>query len=1111
MVTQRRMDYPTFLKVLEGFTSPDNPQRNAAVDMFDQFKASQPEIAVQMILQCLKTDAAAELRLQCATLIRNIFRGFFLQKPDDNLWDSLSDPIRRHIKGELLACVNAEQNNLTRTNLCDAISDLALKLVPQAEWTDLNAKLFEMLSSSASSHQKSALKILGQLSMVLYAELSMNSADVAAITARCMCSSDMSVRYECLGFITNIVENGEKKVFRHLMNTVPAIMDTLVSMCEADHENSKQYLHFLVRIAEADSLFFKTDGKIVCQRLCSIIMKESFDEEVRALAVEVLLCIAENKPKLAMKIPGFIDSCVDILMALMLDIRDEKYANWLETGNEVDDSYERFYHIGEEGLDRLAKAFKEEENAKVIEVIFARLGQFLNHSEWYYCFAGIMAISQTAEYLPADQLEEHLENIMSVLLLKLKDDDCRVRFAACEAIGQVSLDHKPFVQETYHKEVLPSLLDAMNDSSARVQSHAMAAFINFTEEVTKSFLQPYVHCLMQQLIPRISLHTPHLVREQAVTAIAVTAAVIEEDFMEFYSTVMPSIMKIVEKCTEKGDRTCRGRAIECISIVGLSVGPERFMLDSQPAMNALLQIARGGFEDDDPVKEFIQLAMGRMCRVMKEQFVPYLPQILPSLLQVLSVQPNEVSEQDAENEDEDMTMVLLSDKAFALKTSLLEDQKRALELIKTFCEVLVEHFQDHIQSCISVILPLLSYLLSDDIKQKALNAMAELIIATRKITEQSKSNKGMLHAMICSTAEHVFKNLDEANSEGDFVEDASIMVAEASGLNECLMGAGPNVLPDAMVKVYVQKVFYLLKQSSERRALCETNRHEPDLDEDDVDLINREDQEEQLLRSTLLEILGTLMKHHTHEFLSTSASICIEFVQKNLEPNCPPEDKALAVYVCDDVFEHCGELGIPLWNGFLSKILDCLNDDDPRVRQAASYGIAQACKIQAFAAYANDAAIRLLAAARKSYHRNCDDNTAAADNAIAALGDCVRLHFMTVEDGMKYLNAWLEYLPLKEDEEEGVRVHGDLMELVMKNDVTVLGEENRNLQRIVEIFVEIYCTDFSESTLDEKIRVLFQQLGESRISSLLPHLSKKQKKQFERIGRDLQRGIQAVS
>lgn len=64
----------------------------------------------------------------------------------------------------------------------------------------------------------------------------------------------------------------------------------------------------------------------------------------------------------------------------------------------------------------------------------------------------------------------------------LGDPHAKVRWAACQALGQLCTDLGPGLQEAEHARILPGLMAVMRDfAQPRVQAHAAAAVVNFSE------------------------------------------------------------------------------------------------------------------------------------------------------------------------------------------------------------------------------------------------------------------------------------------------------------------------------------------------------------------------------------------------------------------------------------------------------------------------------------------------------------------------------------------------------------------------------------------------------------------------------------------------------
>lgn len=78
----------------------------------------------------------------------------------------------------------------------------------------------------------------------------------------------------------------------------------------------------------------------------------------------------------------------------------------------------------------------------------------------------------------------------------LQDPNAKVKWAACQAVGQLCTDLGPDIQEAEHARLLPGLLSVMDDfSQPRVQAHAAAAIVNFAENCEEVRLaQGYFSC-----------------------------------------------------------------------------------------------------------------------------------------------------------------------------------------------------------------------------------------------------------------------------------------------------------------------------------------------------------------------------------------------------------------------------------------------------------------------------------------------------------------------------------------------------------------------------------------------------------------------------------------
>jgi len=59
---------------------------------------------------------------------------------------------------------------------------------------------------------------------------------------------------------------------------------------------------------------------------------------------------------------------------------------------------------------------------------------------------------------------------------------------------------------------------------------------------------------------------------------------VQEHFQKYYDAVMPYLKAILMNATDKSNRMLRAKSMECISLVGMAVGKEKFRDDAKQVM-----------------------------------------------------------------------------------------------------------------------------------------------------------------------------------------------------------------------------------------------------------------------------------------------------------------------------------------------------------------------------------------------------------------------------------------------------------------------------------------------------------------------------------------------
>src|SRR6201994_189027 len=181
---------------------------------------------------------------------------------------------------------------------------------------------------------------------------------------------------------------------------------------------------------------------------------------------------------------------------------------------EVDDN-DQNHVAGEQTMDRLANKLGGQ---TLLPPTFNWLPRMMQSSAWRDRHAALMAISAISEGCRGLMVGE-LDKVLELVLPALRDPHPRVRWAGCNAVGQMSTDFAGTMQEKYHAIVVPAIIPVLDSPEPRVQAHAAAALVNFCEEAEKEILEPYLDDLLTHLFQLLQ-NEKRFVQEQALSTIA---------------------------------------------------------------------------------------------------------------------------------------------------------------------------------------------------------------------------------------------------------------------------------------------------------------------------------------------------------------------------------------------------------------------------------------------------------------------------------------------------------------------------------------------------------------------------------------------------------------
>ncbi|KAH1194365.1 Importin-5 [Glycine max] len=1076
--------------------SSSNDQRSQAESLFNLCKQARPEALLLGLAHLLHSSPNPETRTMSAILLRR----HLTRHHDSFLWPLLSPPARSSLHSLLLSSLHNEPLKSITKKLCDTVSELAAATLPDdsAAWPDLLPLLFQWVTSPDPRLQEISLLIFAQLAHYIGQTLLPQISTLHSVFLRSLHSSTPSdVRIAALAaainFIQCLTNSSDRDRFQDLL---PLMMQTLTEALNSGQEAvAQEALELLIELAGTEPRFLRRQIVDVVGSMLQVAEAETLEEGTRHLAIEFVVTLAEAReraPGMMRKFPQFVRKLFGVLMNLVLDIEDNPA--WHGAVDEDEDAGETSnYGFGQECLDRLSISLG---GNTIVPVASELLPTYLAAPEWEKHHAALIALAQIAEGCSKVMIK-NLEQVLSMILNSFRDPHPRVRWAAINAIGQLSTDLGPDLQVKFHHLVLPALAGAMDDfQNPRVQAHAASAVLNFTENCTPDILTPYLDGIVSKLLVLLQ-NGKQMVQEGALTALASVADSSEVQFQKYYDAVMPYLKAILVNANDKSNRMLRAKAMECISLVGMAVGKEKFRDDAKQVMDVLMSLQQSQLDADDPTASYMLQAWARLCKCLGQDFLPYMGFVMPPLLQSAQLKPDVTitsadSDTEFDEDDDSIETITLGDKRIGIKTSVLEEKATACNMLCCYADELKEGFFPWIDQVAFTLVPLLKFYFHEEVRKAAVSAMPELLSSAKSAVVKGQS-QGRDETYVKQLSDYIIPNLVEALHKEPEVEICASML---DALNECIQVSGSH-LDEKQVRSIVDEIKQVLTASSSRKHERAERAKEEDFDAEERELLNEENEQEEELFDQVGDCLGTLIKTFRTSFLPFFDELS-SYLTPLFGKDKTSEERRIAICIFDDVAEHGREAALKYYDSFLPFLLEACNDEYPDVRQAAVYGVGVCAEFggSVFSPLVGEALSRLDAVIR---HPNAlhADNIMAYDNAVSALGKICQFHRDSI-NAAQVVPAWLSCLPIKGDLIEAKVVHDQLCSMVERSDRELIGPNNQYLSKIVAVFAEILCagndlaTEQTVSRMINLLRQLQQTLPPSTLASTWSSLQPQQ-------------------
>ncbi|KIY43233.1 ARM repeat-containing protein [Fistulina hepatica ATCC 64428] len=840
-------------QILSNLVLGDNEIRASAEEAVNERLSSMPEVYLLGLAQfALAADTPVMRSFSFVLLRRLLFRkeaAALINRigPRLTLYDRLSSNSLTTLERVLLYSLSHEPSALVRHKAVDTIADVANEGMTRGRmWHALQAQALAMAQGELQGMLGPSAFLVFAASPALIADLQMDailgifargladdeSADVrhaalsAAIAYLCHCESAQFSR--CTAPPESNTSGPRSTIYLTRFLTTLLPLATSHPTLFAPHLSSLlTFLPGLIQpsvdsgptptVTQPFPASASASGSFGLPEDIDILRQAHRDDDVeddiatlRHTALEFMVSLTEAKPSMVSRVDGWTAVLVRACLEGMgeWDIPNDPTgaltAEWLAEDPSSATSSSEEDNLYEQSLDRLACALG---GKAVLPVAFTYIPSMLCSYDWRARHAGLMAIAAIGEGTGRVMVNE-LGKVVSLVTPTFRDQHPRVRYAACQCIGQLCTDLEEVIQDQFHREIFSVLIPTLDDPEPRVHSHAAAALINFCEGVERDTLAPYLDPIVERLLKLLNqsdTNSKRYVQEQVITTLAMVADASETTFAKHYPTIMPILLNILQHGDRPEYKKLRIKAMECAGLVAIAVGRDMFRADSQVLAEHLIRIQKSPVDPSDTLLGHSLMATwAKLCQAMGPGFEPYLPVVMPNLLAAAAAKADFSLYDDESEEKEGYETLEVGGQLLGVRTSSLEEKCQAFDTLVIYCSTLGPQFAPYLMQTLEVVLPCLTFHIHEGVREACAIIIPMLLSCGKR--------SGTLTPQIINVVFVNVLNCMDAERDATYLASLFKCIAESVAVLD-----GPSALPTEYHDRIMQSTKRQLQALADRR------------------------------------------------------------------------------------------------------------------------------------------------------------------------------------------------------------------------------------------------------------------------------------------------------
>ncbi|KAG8884617.1 hypothetical protein FRB98_002297 [Tulasnella sp. 332] len=945
---------PTYIAnlhtLLAQTVAPDTNVIKSATASLNQNYYKDPT-CIPALYEILATSPEQNVRqLSAVELRKRISQG------EGKLWSGVPEDVRRTIKTKVFENIMSEQASIVRHSMARVISSIANIELPLDTWPDLLPFLQQATSSPTATHREVGIFVLFSVLEAVIDALKEQTSSLFTIFSQLLVDPESTevrvTTVRALGTLAQFIEADEKADIKKFQALLPGIIGVVSQSCASNNEDDARHgFDVIETLLILESPLLSKNIPDLVQFCLSVGANKSTDDEIRQMALNALNWTIKYKKS---KIQSL--NLAKPIMEVLLPIGSEA-----DPEDNDEDSPSR---LAFRAVDALATVLPPNQ---VFPPLHALVTGYMQSPDPGLRKSAMMAFGVTVEGC-SEFIRPHMKSLWPLIDTGLSDPEPIVRKAACIAFACIC----EWLEEECAERHAVLLPVGMNVSCQTITKSDVAtlfsqAIINLTEdpatqgpactaldaylEILELEIGNYLPMIMQRLTGLLAT-APMNVKAIVTGAIGSAAHASKGNFTPYFEETMTRLRPFLSLTQDGEEMDLRGISTDAIGTIAEAVGKTAFT----PYVPEIMKTAFEGVAlGSARLKECSFLFFGVLAKVFGDDFGPYVPMVVPLLLE--SMKQNEggtdelIEKLANENPDafstgatgaqlgnammstdlapgEAQVVDIDPTQAISVNSAIAIEKEIAADTMGVVFAATHNHFLPYLEPCTLELVEALQHYY-EGIRKSAISSLFAFMqtfyeLSGPEIWEPGARVTVPLHEKVRDLVQHTLAPILELWSSED---DKSVVSALCADLSETIAKIGPGLL-DGHLEEICQNVKIIL----EGKSLCQ---QDPDAEEDEEPLEDQAEFDSVLISSTS-DVVATLASVLGADFAQVFGTF-LPLIAKNTAKNKSSTDRASAVGTIGEVITGMKNGITAFTQPILQITFAALSDEDSEVRSNAAF------------------------------------------------------------------------------------------------------------------------------------------------------------------------------